>query len=122
MALSPVLSRSSAIRHSRSARDCPKTRREEFNVLADAEVGIEIFPEPLRHVGDAGTDRGAVRRIGDIAAKHVTPARLHLPGAGDNAEQRRLADAVGADQSDHAAGRQRYRDIIERDDVGHSVG
>ena len=90
--------------------------REELDVLADAEVRIEILPEPLRHVGDAGTDRGAVRRIGDIAAKNEHRACLKPPGASDNAKQRRLADAVGADQSDYAGGRQRYRHIIESGD------
>ena len=93
----------------------PEQAAEKFDVLADAEIGIEVLAQPLRHEGDARTDRGAVRGIRHVAAEHEDAARLHLPRAGDHAEQRRLADAVGPDQPDHAAGRERKRDVIERD-------
>ena len=56
-------------------------------------------------------------RIGHVAAEHVDLAGLDLPGAGDEAQQRRLADAVGPDQPDDAAGRKRQRHAVEGDRV-----
>ena len=41
----------------------PEHAAEEFDVFADAEVGIEVFAQPLRHIGDARADRGAVRGV-----------------------------------------------------------
>ena len=52
---------------------------EEFDVLAHAQVGIEILAQPLRHIGDARADRGAVRRIGHVAIEHEGGAGLDLP-------------------------------------------
>ena len=75
------------MRRSRSARGLSEQAAEELDVLADAEIGIEVLAEPLRHVGDARADRGAVRRIGHVAAEHVGLAGLDLPGAGDDREQ-----------------------------------
>ena len=50
-----------------------------------------------------------------VSAKHQNATGLHLPRTGNHTEQRRLADAVRADQSDHAATGKRDGDIIERD-------
>ena len=61
---------------------------EELDVLADAEVGIEVLAEALRHIGDARADRGAMRGIGHIAAEDADLSRLDLPRAGDEREQR----------------------------------
>ena len=84
----------------------PKQAAEELDILADAEVGIEVLAETLRHVGDARTDSGAMRGIRHVAVEHEHAAGLDLARAGDEAEERRLADAVGADDPDHAAGRE----------------
>ena len=92
----------------------PEQSAEKLDVLAHAEVGIEVLAEALRHVGDARADRCAVRGICHVAAENVDLAGLDLPGAGNDAQQRRLADAVGADQPDDAAGRKRERDAVER--------
>ena len=91
----------------------PEQAAEELDVLADAEIGIEVLAEALRHVGDARADRGAVRGIGHVAAEHANLPGLDLPGAGNDGQQRRLADAVGPDQPDDAAGRKRERDGVE---------
>ena len=91
----------------------PEQPAEKLDILADAEVRIKVLAEPLRHESDARANRGAVRGVCHVAVKHDNAAGLQLPCAGDDAEQRRLADAVGADQPDHAAGRQRHRDVIE---------
>jgi len=45
-----------------------------------------------------------VRGIRDIAVQNADLPRLDLPHAGNEAQQGRLADAVGADEPDHAAG------------------
>ena len=81
---------------------------EKLDVLADAQVGIEILPKPLRHVGDPRTYRRPVLRVGDVAAEHRGAAGLVLTRARDDAEKRRLSHPVRTDQSDHAIGR--YRD------------
>ena len=114
---SPVLSSSSAIRHVALGTGLPEQAAEKFDVLADAEVGIEVLAEALRHVGDPRTDRCPVPRIRHIAAEHGDAAGLNLPRAGDDAEQCRFADAVGTDQPDHAVGRYLDRDAIERADL-----
>ena len=90
---------------------------EELDVLAHAEVGIEVLSQALRHVGDARTDVGAVVGVAHVAAEHVDRARLDLARAGDQAEQRGLADAVGPDEADHAAGGDVERDRVEREHV-----
>ena len=77
--------------------------REELDVLAHAEVGIEVLAEPLRHVGDARADLRAVARVRHVAAEHLDRAGLNALGAGDDAQQRRLSHAVGTDQADEAA-------------------
>jgi hypothetical protein len=77
---------------------------EEVDVLEHRERRIEVPAEALRHVGDARADRPAVARIGHVGAEHLDPAGLHRARPRDQREQARLADAVGTDQPDHAAG------------------
>ena len=55
-----------------------------------------------------------MRAVGDVAAEHLGAAGLNLARAGDDAEQRRLADAVRPDQADHASGGQRDTHRVER--------
>ena len=55
--------------------------------------------------------------IRQVAAEHLHMPRLNTAGTGDQAQHRRFADAVGADQPDHAAGRKGDRHIVERNDV-----
>ena len=76
----------------RAARDAPlalaaalaEQAAEELDVLAHAEVGIEVLAEPLRHVGDARADRarGGARRRCRRRAPRRAPSWM-LPGAGD---------------------------------------
>ena len=58
---------------------------EELDVLADAQIGIEILAQPLRHVGDPRTYRRPVLRIGDVATEDGGAAGLNLTRAGDDA-------------------------------------
>ena len=112
-ASSPAGRRRARVRCCRAVRRCAvalgtglaEQAAEELDVLADAEIGIEVLAEALRHVGDARADGGAVRRHRRCRRRARDAPGLDLPGAGDEAEQRRLADAVGTDQPDHAAGR-----------------
>ena len=67
---SPVLCKSSEILHSRSARDCPNRRAKNSMFSRDAEVGIEVLAQPLRHIGDPGT-HGRTR----CAASAMSPPR-----------------------------------------------
>ena len=94
---------------------------EELDVLAHAEVGVEILAQSLRHVGDARTDRCAMRRIRHVAVEDESASGLHLPRAGHDAEQRGLSDAVGTDEPDHAAGGNRDPHRVERDRLSVSL-
>ena len=94
---------------------------EEVDVFPDAEVGIEVLSQALRHKGDARADRAAMARIGHVAAQNFHPAVLDALGAGDEAQQRRLADAVRADHSDDAVRRNIERDRVEGNDAAISV-
>jgi hypothetical protein len=76
---------------------------EKLDVLAHAEVCIEVLAQTLRHVGDARTDRRPMRRIHQVAVEHADASGLHLPRAGNDAQERRLADPIGPDEADHAA-------------------
>ena len=60
--------------------------------------------------------------FGHVAAEHEHAAGLDLYGAGDAAQQRGFSHAVGADQSDHAAGRQFDRDVVKRRDTTVTLG
>ena len=53
----------------------PEQAAEELDVLANAEIRIEVLAEPLRHIGDAGTDGVAVG--GDPPCRRR--ARITLP-------------------------------------------
>ena len=112
----------SAMRHSRSARDCPNRPAEKFDVLANAEIGIKVLAETLRHIGDARADRGAMRRIGHVAVEDADCARLNLPCAGDDRQCGRFADAVRTDQADQATCRHDEADIVERRDLAVDLG
>jgi hypothetical protein len=72
---------------------------EELDVLANAQVRVEVLAETLRHVGDARADRGAMprRAISPPRTKHASGLNLREPR--DKAQQRRLAHAVRPDQS-----------------------
>ena len=76
-------------------------------------VEIEILAQPLRHVGDARRRRRRCRRSRMSPPSTSTVPLLDLAHAGDQAEQRRLADAVGADQADHRAARELQVDPVD---------
>ena len=65
----------------------PKQAPKEFDIFLDAEIGIEVLAQALRHIGYARADSGAVRRIGDIPAQDIHLTGLDLPSASDDREQ-----------------------------------
>ena len=58
----------------------PEQAAEKLDVLADAQVRIEILAQALRHVGDPRTYRRPVLRVGDVAAEHRGAAGLDFAG------------------------------------------
>src|SRR6266516_2200320 len=80
-------------------------RAVEEDVLTAGEVGMEARAE-LEQRADAPTDLD------------TDEGRLDDPG--DQAQERRLAGAVAADEPDRATGRDPERDFLERNDVGRT--
>ena len=119
---SPVASSSSLTRTVRSRGRQPEELRHEVDVVVDAELEIEVLAQALRHVRDPRAHRAPVPDVADVAVEHGHLALLQLLGAGDQRQQRRLADAVGADDADHDAARDVERDVVERDDLAVAVG
>src|SRR5262249_56221980 len=71
--------------------------------------------QPLRHISDTAVTRSAMRGIRHASVQHRDFAGLDLAHPGDEAEQGGLADAVGADHSHHAAGRNIEGEVVERE-------
>ncbi len=94
---------------------------EELDILAHAEVRIEVLAQALRHEGDPRADRRAMAHIDHVAAQHFDPAFLDALGAGNEAQQRGFADAIRADQPDSAIGRNVERQPVERGDLPIAV-
>ena len=78
-------------------------RAVEVDVLAAGQVGMEARAE-LEQRADPPAD-------GDAAGRRLDDSR-------EQAQQRRLAGPVAADEADRAAGLDRERDVAQRDDVG----
>lgn len=60
--------------------------------------------------------------VGDIAAEHLDATGLHPLGAGDEAEQRGFADAIGTDEADGAVGRNVEGQAVERGHLAVAMG
>ena len=88
---------------------------EEVEILEHAQRRVEVAPEALRHVGDAGQAQAAMFAIPHVAAKREDFALLDPANAGNEREQGGFADAVGSDEPDHATGRDRQSHVVERD-------
>ena len=87
---------------------------EEVDVLEDAQLEIEVLAQPLGMKAMRGQTASRWAAVGHVAAEDADLARLDLLRAGDQAHERRLADAVGADQADHAAGGDVEVEAVER--------
>ena len=87
---------------------------EELEVFGDAEFGVEVAAEPLRHVGDPRLERGPAMAVGNVGAEHADAALLDLLGGGDQAEQGRFADAVRTDDRDADAGGNVEGGVLQR--------
>ena len=100
----------------------PEQAAEEVDVLEHRERRVEVLAEPLRHVGDPIRDLRAEGALAEVAAQHLDGSGLDRARAGHEAEQRRLADAVGPDQPRHAAGRDLEVDAVERERLPVPMG
>ena len=95
---------------------------EEVDILPHAEIGVEVPAQPLRHVGDARADGVAMVPVRHVTGEHVDPSRLDPPRAGDEGEQRGLADAVRPDNRNRTAGRDLQVHPVQRGDVAIALG
>ena len=86
---------------------------KEFEVLEHRQRWVEVLAQALRHVGDARAHRATVAGIAHVAVEHPHPALLQLARAGDQRQQAGLADAVRADQANHATGWQVDAEIVQ---------
>ena len=89
--------------------------RKELKVLFNGKSKVKVFAEPLRHVGDAGTDRFAVRLVAHVSAQNVHGTGLHGVRPRNKGEQTGFAHAVGADQTDQTAGENIHGNVVERE-------
>jgi hypothetical protein len=93
--------------------------RADAQVLGDGEVGEDA--PALEHLPDAGGDERSGVGTRDRAAREADRAGCHLAAvkakqAGDRAQRGGLARAVGAQQRDRAALRDREAHAVERQD------
>src|SRR5262249_15902400 len=86
----------------------------KIDVLKDAQRGIEIAAEALRHISDTPTLCDAERFVGHITVKDLYMALLDNPHARDQRQQSRFSNTVRTDYADHAASGNVDRSIVER--------
>ena len=95
--------------------------REPFRDLPVQWLGV---PGQVRHFLVSGEPRRPAEAVflgywgvaRDVTTEHLNLAALDHPCPGNQGQQRRLADAVRPDQTDHAAGRQRNIYRLQRHD------
>ena len=119
---SPVARSSSFTVTFRSSADSPKSLRHEVDVVLNAQLQVEILPQPLGHVRDARPDGVSMLHVSDVAAEHDDLPLLHLLRPRDERHQRRLAHAVRADDADHHAAGDVERDAVQRHDLAVAMG
>src|SRR5262245_7208395 len=94
----------------------------KIDVLKDAQRRIEVATKALWHIGDASNLRGAEDFVGHVTVKHRDTALLNNAHARDQSQQRRLADTVRTDHSDHATGGDFNINVVERNRFPVVVG
>src|SRR5690606_16491941 len=99
----------------------PRVGARRRLVIADAQDVLavaDLFPDGLRVVERVAAliDVGELHRVADADL-----ARVRLFRTRQNAEQRRLAGAVRADDADNAARRNRERQILEQHAIAESL-
>jgi hypothetical protein len=78
-------------------------------VVADRHVGVE-----RRVLGDETDSSELLGIYGGTVSEHLDPAGTRLEESDREVQKRRLARAIGSDQSDHLAGGNRQRALRER--------
>jgi hypothetical protein len=87
---------------------------EEIHVLEHGECRVQVFAEPLRHVGHPRADRATVARIGHVPPEDLDCSGLYSPGAGNQRKQAGLPDTVRPDHADNPPGGQIDSDPLQR--------
>ncbi len=100
----------------------PEQLRHEVDVVGHAQLEVQVLAQALRHVGDARAGGAAMADVADVAVQHRHLPFLQLLGAGHDAEEGRLADAVGADDAHHQSRRDVDGDRVQRADLAVMVG
>src|SRR5690606_17998650 len=89
---------------------------EEIHVLEHRECGVEIATQSLRQERDARVEVASVAPVAHVGAQYRQLPTLQRASAGDQGQQARLADAIGSDEPDDAAGRKiKLRDVERRE-------
>ena len=103
--------------------DCRQSEEatKEVDILADGKRRVEIATKPLGHIGDAGKELLPLATLGEIEAENRKTSRLQLFHAGYEAEQRRLAYAIGPDQRGGLPLGQGERNLVQGDDTAISM-
>src|SRR5215510_1329159 len=85
----------------------------KIDILEDAQRRIKIAAKSLRHIRDAGNLCIPIGLVAHVTAKDCDMALLNNANTSDQPKQRRFADAVRTDQSDHPASGNFDTDIVE---------
>ena len=72
---------------------------DEVHIFEHAERRVEVAAEPLRHIGYARVGALPEHLVPEVSIERPHLAGLDFAHAGDEPEQGRFADAVGADDS-----------------------
>ena len=89
------------------------SRREpELQILLDGEPRKDLAA--LRHVAEPEPRARVRRQLGHVGAVEADRARARRQQPGEALQQRRLADAVAAENRRDGAGRRLERDVAQR--------
>ncbi len=83
----------------------PKQTAKKLQVLFHRQGGVQIFAQPLGHIGNARANLIAMAFICHIAAQYLNVAFLNHACTGQQGQQAGLAHTIRTNQSDHASGR-----------------
>jgi hypothetical protein len=96
----------------------PEHGREEPKILLHAQVGVER--EATGHVADLASKSPQI--FYDVASEHARLTSVGNQERRENAKERRFAGAVGADEAEQLARRDRERHVLDRNGRVESLG
>src|SRR5438128_1237014 len=92
----------------------------DLEVLHDRELGEEL--RVLEGLDEAGGGDVVRLAAGDVLALPHDAAARRADETGDEVEQRRLSRAVGAEDADDLAARDRERDVVDGGEAAETLG